>query len=123
MAAFTLKAVLGPFVGDLKQRSRPASRQSQTRHTGVCSQPQYSGPRFSVRQAKTFAFCGRFSVRFEDDSGDDWMMILGGVFEDDFRVLFWAIFQVRHLAVDCVPAYVSGRWEPLLKVFGISGPE
>jgi hypothetical protein len=64
-----------------------------------------------------WSILGRFSVRFEDDSGDDWMMILGGVFEDDFRVLFWAIFQVRHLLMDCVPVYVSDHREPVFERF------
>jgi hypothetical protein len=45
------------------------------------------------------------------------MMILGGVFEDDFEVLFWAIFQVRHLLMDCVPVYVSDHRELVFERF------
>jgi hypothetical protein len=40
-----------------------------------------------------------------------------------FRLLFHCRFSVRHLAVDCVPVYVSDHREPLLKILGISGSE
>ncbi len=37
-----------------------------------------------------------------------------------FALLFTAVFSVGHLAVDCVPVYLSDHPEPLLKVLGVS---